>query len=91
MTEDIRDSAAADEQSAEHQRVRGEDPLLASVAESQCGRITGSAVVTIVTSSTTTNCATQTTATDVQPDRMLLPAKALMLGTYPAAAQACDW
>ena len=36
MTEDIRDSAAADEQSAEHQRVRGEDPLLASVAESQC-------------------------------------------------------
>ncbi len=37
MTEDIRDSAAADEQSAERQRVRGEDPLLASLAKSQCG------------------------------------------------------
>jgi hypothetical protein len=36
MTENISHSAATDEQSAEHQRVRGEGPLLASFAESQC-------------------------------------------------------
>ena len=36
MTENISHSAATDEQSAVHQRVRGEGPLLSSFAESQC-------------------------------------------------------
>ena len=55
MTEKHQPLAATDEQPAEHQRVCGEDPLLAGFAESQCLANRRQAVVTIVTSSTTPN------------------------------------
>ena len=57
-----------------HCRLPADDP--------KYDRTTGSAVVTIVTSRTTTNCATQITARG-RLRRSLFPAKLLMLETYP--------
>jgi hypothetical protein len=57
-----------------HCRLSAEDP--------KDDLITGSAVVTIVTSRTTTNCATQVTARG-KPNRGVFPVKSFMVETYP--------
>jgi hypothetical protein len=57
-----------------HCRLLAEDP--------KDDLMTGSAVVTIVTSRTTTNCATQVTARG-KPNRGVFPVKSFMVETYP--------
>jgi hypothetical protein len=81
---------ATDEQSAEHQRVRGEDPLLTGLGElqrrpnrRQCHGDDGQVKYHHELGDTDNR--------HCQPTFVLLPVKLLMLETYPAVSQLCNW